>query len=123
MSDTLDILENTQTPKTLWELQIELNHFLVDFISERFQNPKSQEKKEIFFWEFNKYPLQEKRAYRNFVRDAIIDMTQEISLQENTPENVPLKDILTQMPKMGKYEIYAGILNHSQTIPEGAHVE
>lgn len=123
MSHYPDILEKKEAPKTLSELQIGLNHFLADFICERFENPKSQEKKEIFFWEFNTYPLEEKRAYRNFVRDAIIDMTEEISLQENTPENVPLKDILTQMPKMGKYEIYAGILNHSQTIPEGAHVE
>lgn len=123
MSHTLDILENTQAPKTLSELQIGLNHFLVDFICERFQNPKSQEKKEIFFWAFNEYSLQEKRAYRNFVKDAIIDMTEEISLQENTPEYIPVKDILTQMPKMGKYEIYAGILNHSQTTSRNSHVE
>lgn len=113
MWDQADFLIAEEDKNSLETLQTKLNFFLVDFISERFQNPKSQEKKEIFFWEFNKLSLEEKREYRNFVRDAIIDMSQEIFLSEDSQySSFGMQEILSQMPKMKKYEIYAGILNN-----------
>ncbi len=110
--ETNSLLEQTAS---IEKIPKKLNSLLADFIYERYKTPKAQEKKEKFFSEFDLLPAREKRTYKDFVRNVIIDMSEELyPSQTDNDDSLQLQEILSDMAKIDRYEIYAWILNHSR---------
>ncbi len=121
MLQKIDVTEPIEQIPAIEQIKRKLNPLLLEFIRERYQTPMSQEKKHIFFAAFDFLAPREKIEYRNFVRNVIIDMSEQLSEEtENNDDVLQLKEILWDMTKIDKYEIYAWVLNHSQnnSIPE-----
>lgn len=115
MLKTVEITAPSEQIDSLEKVKEKLNPLLLEFIHERYQTPYSQEKKDKFFAGFDTLSLKEKMEYKKFVKSVIIDMETELPVYNDEHDDVlQLQEILSDMAKIDKYEIYAGLLNHSQ---------
>lgn len=121
MIKPIDITDISEKISGLEKLKTKLNPLLISVIYERFETPTEQAKKEVFFAEYDILSQKEKVEYRNFIRNVLIDMSEEMDLSEENNDDIQqLQSVLSQMKKMDRYEIYAWVLNHSQktSVPE-----
>lgn len=121
MIKPIDITDISEKISGLEKLKTKLNPLLISVIYERFETPTEQAKKEVFFAEYDILSQKEKVEYRNFIRNVLIDMSEEMDLSEENNDDIQqLQSVLSQMKKMDRYEIYAWVLNHSQKawVPE-----
>lgn len=126
MLQKIDVTAPIEQIPAIEQVKRKLNPLLLEFIRERYQTPMSQEKKHIFFAAFDFLSPREKIEYKNFVRNVVIDMKEQLSIEpkndetENNDDVLQLQEILWDMAKIDKYEIYAWVLNHSQnnSVPE-----
>ena len=88
MLQKIDVTEPIEQIPAIEQIKRKLNPLLLEFIRERYQTPMSQEKKHIFFAAFDFLAPREKIEYRNFVRNVIIDMSEQLSEEtENNEKN------------------------------------
>lgn len=121
MIKPIEITDISEKISGLEKIKTKLNPLLISVIYERFETPTEQTKKEAFFAEYDMLSQKEKIEYRNFIRNVLIDMSEEMNVSEENNDDIKqLQFVLLQMKKMDKYEIYAWVLNHSQktSVPE-----
>jgi hypothetical protein len=108
MIKPIEITDISEKISGLEKIKTKLNPLLISVIYERFETPTEQTKKEAFFAEYDMLSQKEKIEYRNFIRNVLIDMSEEMNVSEENNDDIKqLQFVLLQMKKMDKYEIYA----------------
>lgn len=109
-----EIIENEQIgwfENMKKELKLSLELYLEERLNKKWEN----EKKEAFLNVFNKFSLEEKRAYRDYLYQIIKNP---LELKDSNDDLSQIRDLLEKLKSIDKLEIYAWICNNCKLLDE-----